>query len=360
MNHVRSRYRLHLLQRLSTGVVFIFCLNCVTAQLNGLLVVSKPPVPVLITDPAQGQIFKTPLSLNSASTFFDTTGGPVSLEYIEFHQDDAFVTFDDGPSPNARGGVMVLTNFINRKNGMFDASQDYLITGEKTGLLEPKDLVVVEEANVIIVADFAGKDIRVFDRAARDDAAPLFIMTVLGSTEGSVWGVDFDVTNHRLFVATTVGTVLVYDDFLETQGKNGPDRIITPAPNGTKASSNFHELVYIPEQDVLVVVDVGHATSLGQEGFDNDGMIWVLENASQANGNVTPRARIAGASTLLGNPVGLALDGSTLYVAEKAKSLILRFDNVLGLTGDNNLAPSAAVTVLEPESVTFVPELTTQ
>jgi hypothetical protein len=355
MNYVRPTLRLHPLQQLSQCLLVIFCLDFADAQLSGLLAVSKPPVPVLATDPAQGLIFKTPLSLSSATSMFDTQGGPVSLEYLEFHNSDAFITFDDGPTEMARGGVMVLTDFMEREGGTFDASHDYLITGTQTGLLEPKDLVVSKEHGVIIVADFAGKDIRVFDLAAKGDAEPLFITTLLGSTEKSVWGIDFDAANNRLFVSTTIGTVLVYDNFLEQHRKNGPDRVMTPAVNGVKASVNFHELLYLPEQDTLFIVDVGKATTTSQAGFDHDGMIWVLENASNANGNVSPRARIVGSNTQLGNPVGLTFDGNALYVAEKAKSLVLRFDDVLTLTGDVNLSPNAAVTIVEPESVVLAP-----
>lgn len=356
MNQLNHCFKLHHLLHLSKNFIFIFLLSSLTqAQFNDLFAVSKPPVPVLATDPPQGLIFKTPLSLASATSVFNTQGGPVSLEYIEFHEGNAFITFDDGPTPQARGGVMVLANFMEREGGTFDASQDYLITGAQTGLLEPKDLVVVEDANIIIVADFAGKDIRVFDLAAKGDTAPLFITTVLGSTEGSVWGLDFDVAQNRLFVATTIGTVLVYDNFLREQGKNGPDRVLTPVMGGAKASANFHEMLYLSEQDLLLIVDVGLAASVNEEGFDTDGMIWVLENASSANGDVTAKARLAGSNTLLGNPVGLALHGDDLFVAEKARSLILRFEDVLGLSGDVNIAPSAAVTVVEPESVVLAP-----
>jgi hypothetical protein len=354
MESVRPRLGLHLHQ-LRQCLLVACCLDVADAQVDGLLAVSKPPVPVLATDPAQGLIFKTPLSLSSATPVFDTRGGPVSLEYLNFHNGDAFITFDDGPTETAPGGVMVLENFMEREGEVFDPSRDYLITGTQTGLLEPKDLEVVSEHGVVIVADFAGKAIRVFDVAAKGDAPPLFVTTVLENTEGSVWSVDFDMTTGRLFAATTVGTVLVYDNFLGEQGQNGPDRVITPALNGTKASVNFHELLYLPDQDILLVVDVGAATTLDQDGFDNDGMIWVLEQASSADGNVSAKARIIGSDTQLGNPVGIDFDGSSLYVAEKAKSLVLRFDDVLSLTGDNNLAPSAAVTVIEPESVILVP-----
>ncbi len=325
------------------------------AQHPQLFVVSKPPVPVLGSDPPQGLLFDAPLSLSSVATFFDTKGGPVSLEYLEFYGGDAFITFDDGPTPEAQGGVMVIKDFMEREHGTFDTSRDYLLTGIQTGLLEPKDLVVSEEYGVIIVADFAGKDIRVFDIAATGDAAPLFIATVLGYTKDSVWGLAFDATQGRLFVGATDGTVLIYDNFLESQGKNGPDRVLTPVVNDTKASANFHELVYLSEQDLLVVVDVGHATSVDQEGFYTDGMVWVLENASRADGNVSPKARLVGANTLLGNPVALTFDGTSLYVAEKANSLVLRFENVLELVGDVNVAPHAAVTVIEPESIIVNP-----
>jgi hypothetical protein len=70
---------------------------------------------------------------------------------------------------------------------------------------------------------------------------------------------------------------------------------------------------------------VGKATTSSQEGFDNDGMIWVLENASSTDGNVAPRARIIGNTTLLGNPVGLDFDGRSLYVDEKSKKPCLAF-----------------------------------
>lgn len=355
MKHKCSSLAPHLLLQQSILFIFLLSISFSHAQLTELFAVSKPPVPVLDTDPAQGLIFKTPLSLSSATPMFDTQGGPVSLEYLEFSGNDAFITFDDGPTEMVRGGVMVLKNFTEREGETFDKSRDYLITGTKTGLLEPKDLVVSEEHDVIIVADFAGKSIRVFDLVAKSDAEPLFITTLLGSTEQSVWGIDFDAVNNSLFVSTTIGTVLVYDNFLGTHGKNGPDRVITPAMNGVKASVNFHEILYLPERDILFIVDVGKATTTSQAGFDNDGMIWILENASSANGNVSARARLIGNNTLLGNPVGLDFDGSSLYVAEKAKSLVMRFDDVLTLTGDVNLAPSAAVTVVEPESVVIAP-----
>jgi hypothetical protein len=333
--------------------VMLLLSSSVSAQRNQLFVVSKPPVPVLATDPAQGLLFKTPLSLSSASPVFNTSGGPVSLEYLEFYEGSAFITFDDGSTPEAKGGVMVVKDFMNREGATFDASQDYLITGAQTGLLEPKDLVVSAEHGVMMVADFAGKDIRVFDLTATGDAAPLFITTVLGYTEDSVWGLAFDNAQKRLFVGATDGTVLIYDNFLEQQGKNGPDRVLTPFIDEQKASANFHELIYLAEQDTLIVVDVGYITAINETGFDTDGMIWVLENASRANGNVTPKARIAGSNTLLGNPVALTFDGTSLYVAEKANSLVLRFENVLELSGDVNISPQAAVTIVEPESITL-------
>jgi hypothetical protein len=336
-------------------VVAFFLCQLTMAQLNGLVAVSKPPVPVLATDPAQGLVFKLSSSLTSAAPFFDTKGGPVSLEYIAFYNGDAFITFDDGPSEMARGGVMVLTDFMEREGERFDPTRDYLITGTETGLLEPKDLAVVAERNVIIVADFAGKDIRVFDLATRGDAAPRFIATVLEHTEDSIWGLAFDASQGRLFVGATDGTVLVYDNFLETQGQNGPDRVITPVINGHKASANFHELIYLPEKDTLIVVDVGRITATNETGFDMDGMIWMLENASSADGDISPKARLAGPNTLLGNPVALTFDGTSLYVAEKAKSLVLRFENVLELNGDVNVAPHGAVTIIEPESIVLSP-----
>ncbi len=247
-----------------------------------------------------------------------------------------------------------------REGGAFDASRDHLITGAEAGLAGPRDLAVADTLGILIVADFAGADIKVFDLGAEGDTAPLFVTTDLGMTTSGdpreAWGLSFDDRNDRLFVAATDGTVLVYDHYLVNRGENGPDRVVVPTVDKAKASANLHGISYLAAQDALILSDVGAATTADEPGFDADGKLFVLESASTAEDDTEAEVQISGPESLLGNPVGIAFDGTNLYVAEKSKNIVLRFDDVLNLTGVTDFAPSGAVTVTAPESVVLAHE----
>lgn len=323
-----------------------------------VLAVSKPPAPVLPGDPPLGRLYRAPADLSSAREAFDTTGGPVSLEYLAFDsRGNAFITFDDGPDKAAPGGFMAVSSLAERQGGGFDAARDRWVSGRRAGLKGPKGIVVAGGRGVVIVSDFTGASLRVFDASTRGDVAPLFVTDDLGpaSSGRRPWGVAYDAAADRLFVGATDGMLLVYDRYLARRGRGGPDRLVTPTVGGEKASANLHDLLYLKDRDLVVAVDVGAATAANEPRFDTDGGVLVIANASRASGRVPARLRIRGPASLLGNPVGLALDGSSLFVAEKAGSLLLRFEGLLGLTGDRDLAPSGAVTVAEPESVALAP-----
>jgi hypothetical protein len=85
-----------------------------------------------------------------------------------------------------------------------------------------------------------------------------------------------------------------------------------------------------------------------------DGAIFVIAGADAADGDVAVQAAIRGDQTKLGNPVDIAFDGVNLYVAEKANSLIQRYDGVLDLAGEQNIAASAEIASANPESVQIV------
>ncbi len=332
-----------------------------------VIIVSKPPPPTVPSDPSQGLIFRAPLDMSASSITFDTsntvegetTDVPKSLEYLRLDAaGDAYITFDDGPAEAAPGGVMVIEDFMNRTG--FDSSRDRLITGEAAGLVGPKDLALADDSGVVIVSDFAEAKVAVFDTRAGSDAAPRFVTSELGLTEAGEprrpWGLAFDTAADRLFVGGTDGTVLVFDDYLVNRGEGGPDRVITPFSGGGQASANIHDLVYLADEDVLIATDVGAATTADQPGFDTDGKVFVLENASTAEGETEVKAQLAGPSTMLGNPVGAASHGSDLFITEKTKDTVLRFGNVLGMLGAVNAAPTGAVTVAKPEAVALVSE----
>ena len=322
-----------------------------------IIVVSKPPPPVVASDPPQGLIFEASYNMSSSSVLFDTSGGPESLEYVAFGNDSAYVTFDDGPNADYPGGILVMPDFLARENGGFDASQDRLISGAKTGLLEPKGIVLAPEQNVIIVADFAAAQVSAFAANVYGDAAPLFVVKDLGmdalDKPRRPWGLGYDTPNDRLFVAATDGNVLVFDNFLESEVRS-LSRIITPTLKDFRVSSNLHDLTYLAERDILILSDVGSATTGEQANFDTDGRIMALANASRAEGDTEVSVYLAGANTLLGNPVGLDFDGNNLFVTERTQDLVLRFDNFLSIENADT-APNAAVTVAKPEDIVIAP-----
>lgn len=326
--------------------------------------VSEPPAPVLPSDPPTGLIFRQPYDLSSAAPTFDASGMagvPLSLEYLRFdNAGNGYVTFHDGTDVPGSGGVLFIDNLIAREGRTFYASRDYLITGAKAGLAGPRDLAVADSLGILVVADFAEADIKVFDLDAEGDTAPLFVTSELGVTTAGdprkAWGLSFDDSNDRLFVAATDGTVLVYDHYLVNQGKGGPDRVVAPTVEGAKASANLHGISYLANQDALILSDVGAATTADEPGFDTDGKLFILEDASTAEGDTEVKSQISGVNSLLGNPVGVAFHGNDLYVAEKATNLVLRFDDVLDLSGVTDLSPNGAVTVTAPESVVLAQE----
>jgi hypothetical protein len=325
-----------------------------------LLVVSKPPASLLPTDPAQGLVYTAPPDLTSSEVFFNATGGPVALVYLT--RDSAgngYLTFEDGPDPVSPGGLMVVTGMATRANKTFDAERDHVISGRAVGLSEPKDLILVEDQGLLIVADFASANIKVFPAHASGNIAPEFTAADLGSSAGNAprrpWGLAYDDASDRLFVGATDGALLVYDAFLASAGARGPDRVVHPTLGGARTSHNLHELIYLPERDIVVVTDVGAATTSDQPGFDSDGALLVIEAASRARGPTPVRLRLAGPASLLGNPVSLARQGETIFVADNGLDLILRFDGLLERRGALERAPDAALSIVKPESILFIP-----
>lgn len=326
-----------------------------------LLAVSKPPPSLLPTDPPQGLVYQVRRDLSSAQVFFNTEGGPVSLVYIVLGRNgNGYLTFDDGPNADAAGGVIAVKDLQSRGSLTFDAARDRLITGSNVGLVEPKDLVLVEDLGLLIVADFANADIKVFDALASGDVAPLFTTNRLGPGSGSEprrpWGLAYDETADRLFIGATDGALLIYDAFLASQGEDGPSRVVQPTWQGEAISHNLHELVYDRANDRIIVTDVGAATTSDQPGFDSDGALLVLNGASRARGSTPVDLRLAGPASLLGNPVSLVQQGDSVFVAENNLDLVLRFDELLEQRGAVDLSPDAVISLVKPESLILLPQ----
>ena len=293
-------------------------------------------------------------SLTGTAVTFGGLSGATSIQSVAFDgSGNAFLTADIGP---LAGAVVYVPGLCSGEDGACTNASTTLgggtriVAGSSTGLVAPKGLVVA--GGFVMVADVGasgvGAAVRVFPTSASGNVAPEFAITDLGAGT-SPWDIAFDATAGRLYVATTNGLVLVYDNVLTTRGENGPTRTITPTEGGEQVSVNLHGIAYDRGRDLLIVSDVGSATDSA------DGQIFTIGSASTARGATAVRYRNSGSATRLGNPVDLVLaSNGRVYVAEKSNDLVLRYDGLLSATGIANAAADVSTSVTKPESVTLV------
>lgn len=240
-----------------------------------------------------------------------------------------------------------MTGAIITMNTIADKSSWTTVMGANTGLVAPKGIEVIDSKNALIVSDNGTKDIKVFASNAVGNAAPMFTVSNLGGVAArNVWDTSYDKASDTLYVAATDGAVLVYNDFFMTKGVDGPTKLLIPSnANKEKVSVNLHGIAYVPERDSLVLSDVGDAANA------TDGQLFTLNQVRTSSGRAPVTLHLVGANTMLGNPVDLAYDGQNVYVAEKSNDRVLKFNDVFGRSGMQNVAANQQATVLKPESV---------
>ncbi|MEZ6014444.1 MAG: hypothetical protein R3F49_04970 [Planctomycetota bacterium] len=256
--------------------------------------------------------------------------------------------FQSGDGANG-AGVRVFARARSRENlAAFDPeAHDRHIGGVNTALVNPKGMCIAQSAGFLFIADQGASNIAVFGTTAGGDVPPLAIATLATPP----WDVDFDELNDRLFVTLTDGTVAVVDGFIAGGFQGTPTRLIVPSDAAAlPIGVNLHGIAYEAMSDRLIVSDVGDAL------VDNDGALYVIANASTADGNVRPVRTIAGPATRLGNPVDIALDGDRLRVAEKLNGggQLLLFEDIFSGTL-SDVAPKVSRANIGAESLVLEP-----
>lgn len=315
-----------------------------SVTINGVLVSSNAPLP--------GDPDVVVLDTDLSAVQRDFTVGE-SLESVSVNQlGDVYLTADDGA--NLDGRIVVVNRLGTERDGdMFSLSRDRIVSGAATTLVSPKGFDVADKAGLLLVTDNADPAVKVFGAQSGGDAPPLFSTTLTVPP----WDLAYDPAQDRLYVALTDGTVAVFDDYVANEGADDADRIITPAIGGSaiSAPTNLHGIVYVAASNALIVSDVGSGAN------PSDGKLYVIENANRADGNTNVAVNIdnGGGTTVgntqLGNPVDIAFDGSSLYVAEKSQDQVLRFDNILSSPG-GDVTPDASYAQTKPESVVLLPD----
>jgi len=241
------------------------------------------------------------------------------------------------------GSIKTVCQLASRADqDSFNSNRDREITGSSTTLANPKGIAVSDKLGLIFIADFGAMQVTVFGATSAGNSAPL-ANTI---TNAAPWDVDYDETNDRLYVALTNGDVAVYDNYVNDGFVSMPSRTITPSDsNGAQVSVNIHGIVFDSTTNKLILSDVGSATDA------TDGSLFVIDNASSADGAVAVARSIAGPASMLGNPVDISLEGTDLRVAEKSNDAVLVFSDIFaGESGD--IAPDLVTSTIQPESIT--------
>ncbi len=149
----------------------------------------------------------------------------------------------------------------------------------------------------------------------------------------NVWGVHADV-NTLFAVIDNSNRVAVIDSFFAKTG----NAVTASKVVSVTGLVRTHGITYDRDKDLMILTDVGDA------GSPTDGAIVVIPNWKVASVDAVISAaeqfRIAGPSSLLGNPVDVAYDtkSNQIYVAERANGggRVLVFNNP---TGNGDAAP---------------------
>ncbi|MFT2008133.1 hypothetical protein ACMA1I_05610 [Pontibacter sp. 13R65] len=133
----------------------------------------------------------------------------------------------------------------------------------------------------------------------------------------NLWGIRAEGENLYAIVDNSSDMVVFNNFFANNNGMIMPTKRVK-----VEGIVRTHGLWYSSSDNVMILTDVADATS------DSDGAIHVINNFSSvfnntADGGTIPLAsqvRIAGSSTLLGNPVDVAYDEASkrIFVAERA------------------------------------------
>ena len=202
-----------------------------------------------------------------------------------------------------------------------------------TDMTSPRELAV--NGNFYVVADNADVD---GDTNTPDGR--LFIYTKSGNsftlrnvitTDFKLWGITFDGEDLYAIVDTT-NQLAVFTNFLSNTSDTTVSASKTIVVEGIVRT---HGLTYDAMSDTMVLTDIASAMN-GQD----DGGFHVIENFTSKFNNtaagatlaLSQQVRVAGSSTLLGNPVDVAYDSATktVFIAEAGNGggRILAFNNI--------------------------------
>lgn len=218
--------------------------------------------------------------------------------------------------------------------------------------ISPKGITYNTQKDRVFVADFGDADnspaVRVY-QSIGSQLNLLFSIEDTGTQQG-IWDLAYNEETDTLYVTGTNGNILVYEKILENKEQSSLTSEITLTKNGTKYSTELRGISLDVQRDALIVTDIGRDNS------DDDGKVLVLAKVSSPRSRMEIFSEISGIDTNLGNPVDVYLEGSDIYVAEKANDSILKFEGIFQKRENPNASPSTSLEIKKPESIAVVPK----
>jgi SMP-30/Gluconolactonase/LRE-like region len=236
------------------------------------------------------------------------------------------------PNPSAAGKLYVSDqtgNAILRFDSALTATGNIhpnaVISGANTGLNGPQFMALDTAADRLFVANGAGSSVLIWDAASTLNGNIAPTRSISGANTGLIApiGIALDRGRDLLYVADG-SQVFVYSPASTANGNATPVRDIIIG------GSNLNGLLLDAGNDRLYVSDT--ATNA----------IGIFDNASTLNGTATSTRAIAGASTGLATPSGMALDLSgNLVVANQGNGSLTVYASAAIANG--NVSPIATV-----------------
>ncbi|WP_108245039.1 autotransporter outer membrane beta-barrel domain-containing protein [Muricauda brasiliensis] len=224
-----------------------------------------------------------------------------------------------------------------------DLSLDISFNGD-ADLESPRELAVY--GDYYVVADNGSNKFFVYQKTGT-----MFSLQTTVDVPFPVWGITFK--GGDLYAVVDISSDLaVYYNFLDKamDGTMYPDKRVT-----IEGIVRTHGLTYSGSDDVMVMTDIGDAANTDDDGGFHIINDFSLKFDALSDGDVLTtdnQIRVAGSSTLMGNPIDVAYDSETdiVYVSDIGTSKVLGFSSI-GSGG--NIAPTFNVDLTAASSIYF-------
>ena len=262
-----------------------------------------------VTSTADGAITKYSVTGDSLVTF-STSSAAAEGVYYDATEDLLVQASQSAMQLDAYKGTSVLTEDT-------DLTADFSAAAD---LEVPRELAV--NGSTYVVSDNGSNKFFVY--AKNGDS---FTLTTTVEVPFPVWGITFKGKDLYAVVDTT-GDLAVFYDF----ENNAYDGVLMPSKRVTvEGIIRTHGIAYNGSDDVMVLTDIGDAANT-----TDDGGFHIIKDFSNkfdvlSDGELLPvgmQIRVAGPSTLMGNPIDVAYDSETdaIYVSEVGNGKVLGFD----------------------------------